>query len=46
MGIASQTFLAPISAANARILEHTRQGVSVHVRNVAPASIQEAARAR
>jgi NADH-quinone oxidoreductase subunit M len=46
MGVASQTFLPPISAANARILEETRHGVSIHVRNFAPASIEEAARAR
>jgi NADH:ubiquinone oxidoreductase subunit 4 (subunit M) len=46
MGVASQTFLPPISAAHARILEETRHGVSIHVRNFAPASIEEAARAR
>jgi NADH-quinone oxidoreductase subunit M len=46
MGVASQTFLPPISAANARILEETRHGVSIHVRSFAPASIEEAARAR
>ena len=46
MGVASQTFLPPISAANARILEQTKHGVSIHVRSIAPASFEEAARAR
>ena len=46
MGVASQTFLPPISAANSNILERTRQGVVVHVRNSAPAWFRGAADAR
>jgi NADH-quinone oxidoreductase subunit M len=36
MGVASQTFLPPISATNAQIVERTEQGVVFHVRNESP----------
>jgi NADH-quinone oxidoreductase subunit M len=36
MGTATQTFLPPISAANARILRQTQQNVDFHVRNQQP----------
>jgi len=46
MGCAAQTFLPPISAVNARIVERIEQGVVVQVRNVAPVLGEEAAHAR
>jgi NADH-quinone oxidoreductase subunit M len=46
MGVAAQTFLPPISSANARIVERTEQGVVFEVRNLPPVPGREAARAR
>jgi NADH-quinone oxidoreductase subunit M len=46
MGMASQTFLPPISAANARVVARTEQGVVFHVRNAWPLPAREAADAR
>lgn len=47
MGTATQTFLPPIGAANARILEQTRQNVEFHVKQQLPgAASSEVARAR
>jgi NADH-quinone oxidoreductase subunit M len=37
MGTATQTFLPPISAANARILRQTQQNVDFHVERRTPA---------
>ncbi len=46
MGMASQTFMPPISATNARIVERTEQGVVFHVKNSLPQPGKEAAHAR
>ncbi len=46
MGVACQTFLPPVSAVNAGILDRTQQGVSFHVNNHVPAVIREAIDAR
>jgi NADH-quinone oxidoreductase subunit M len=46
MGVASRTFLAPISATNARIIEQTKQGVVFQARNPVSPSPMEAANAR
>jgi NADH-quinone oxidoreductase subunit M len=46
MGVASRTFLAPISATNARIIEQTKQGVVFQARNPVSPSPLEAANAR
>jgi NADH-quinone oxidoreductase subunit M len=46
MGVASQTFLPPISATNARILEQTQHGLSLHVRNAVPFLGEVASNAR
>jgi NADH-quinone oxidoreductase subunit M len=46
MGVASQNFLPPISAANALIVERTEQGVVFHVRNASPLPRKESVLAR
>jgi NADH-quinone oxidoreductase subunit M len=46
MGVASRTFLGPISATNARIIEQTKQGVVFQARNPVSPSHVEAANAR
>jgi NADH-quinone oxidoreductase subunit M len=46
MGVASRTFLVPISAANAQILERSSRGLIYHVQNTAVPPRQEVARAR
>ncbi len=46
MGCAAQTFLPPISAVNARIIERVDQGAVVQVRNRAVTPGEEAPRAR
>jgi len=47
MGTAAQTFLPPISAANARILDRARQGIEYHVKaEPAPVPLREISHAR
>jgi NADH-quinone oxidoreductase subunit M len=46
MGVASQTFLPPISATNAQIVERSEQGVIFQVRNQSPQPRGEAVLAR
>jgi NADH-quinone oxidoreductase subunit M len=46
MGVASRTFLVPIAAANARILERSTRGLIYHVQNPEIPPRQEVARAR
>jgi len=46
MGVAAQTFLPSIGAANARILDRMQQGVVMDVKNTMPARGTEVARAR
>jgi hypothetical protein len=46
MGVASRTFLAPISTTNARIIEQTKQGVVFQARNPVSPSATEGANAR
>ena len=46
MGTATQTFLPPISAANARILEQTKVNVEFQVKRTPGAWPREAAHAR
>ncbi len=46
MGVASSSFLAPISVTNARIVERTKHGVVFHVKNAPHPAQQEVANAR